>query len=539
MNGPADLVFRNGAVFRSDAARSWASSVAVRDGRVVAVGSEPVVDGLVGPATEVVDLDGRLLCAGFQDAHVHPIIGGLTLMRCNLAGADSRAEALAAIRRYAAAHPAEPWIRGGGWRFTWFERGTPSAALLDEAVPDRPAYLAVADGHAGWANSAALAAAGIGRDTPDPPDGRIERNPDGSPQGTLQEGAMALVERVLPADTPGDLDAALLAGQAHLLALGITAWQDAWVTPEFHGSYLRLAADGRLRAPVRGALWWARDGGLDQLDALEAQRAESNGRYTAGSVKLMLDGVCENFTARMLEPYLDGTRRPTGNAGIDFIDPAALPGIVTEVMRRGFQPHFHAIGDAAVRAALDAVAAGRAAVGWTDVRPHIAHLQVVHPDDLPRFRRLGVAANAQALWACNDPAMTDLTLPFLGEPRAGWQYPFAGLLRHGATLAMGSDWSVSTPNVMAQVHVATRRVAPDDPAAEPFLPDERITVADALAGFTAGSAFVNHLDAERGTIALDMAADLVVLAGNPFDGGDVGGIAVDLTLIDGEVVYRR
>ncbi len=528
----ADLLLTNGPIF---GAGPGVSAVAVTRGTISYAGPVTGADGWTGPDTEIVDLDGRLVCPGFQDAHVHPIYAGLQLLRCDLEPYAALAPALEAIRRYAAAND-EPWVRGGGWQFPWFPGGTPAASLLDELVGDRPAYLEVADGHAGWANSAALAIAGITAATADPPDGRIERLADGSPQGTLQEGAMKLVERVIPADTPVELDRALAAGQRRLFSHGVTAWQDAIVTPELHAAYLRAEAAGTLAARVRGALWWERDGGLEQLDRFEAQRAEAEGpQYVVGTVKLMLDGVCENHTARVLEPYAGGA---TGT-GIDFIDPFELPRIVTEVMRRGFQPHFHAIGDAAVRNALDAVAAARAALGPVDVRPHVAHLQLVHPDDVPRFAELGVTANLQPLWACLDDAMTELTLPFLSPEQAKRQYPFGDLAAAGARLAMGSDWPVSSPDVMAQVAVAATRSVPGRPGTEPFLPAQRISVEAALAGFTAGSAYVNFLDADSGDIVPGMRADLVVLDGDPLATDDPGATRVDLTIVGGEVVHRR
>jgi hypothetical protein len=535
----ADLVFRNGPVFRADAARSWAAAVAVRAGRIVAVGGDRDVADHTGPATEVIDLAGRLLTPGFQDAHVHPRTGGRTLLTCNLTEVLTLDAAIPVIREYAAGHRNDPWVWGGGWQFAWFPAGMPTKELLDDLVPDRPAYLRVADGHAGWANSMALAAAGIDRDTPDPAGGRIERNPDGSLQGTLQEdGAMNLVES-LQVETPEMIDRSLLRGQDHLLSVGITAWQDAWVEPELHASYVRLAASGELVASVRGALWWDASSPIaTQIERIEQQRSESIGRYTAGSVKLMLDGVVENFTARMIDPYLDGVGRSTGNTGMDFVDPAELPGILIEIVRHGFQPHFHALGDAAVRSALDAVEAARDAVGLADVRPHIAHIQVVDPSDIPRFRRLGVTANAQALWACHEDAMRDLTLPFLTERAAAHQYPFASLLQAGAALAMGSDWSVSTPDVMEQIDVATTRRVPWDRSRVPFQPEQRITVADALAGFTAGSSFVNHLD-DRGSIEVGRVADLAVVGGNPFESDDIAALPIDLTVVSGEVVFER
>ena len=458
-------------------------------------------------------------------------------MQCNLTEEADLEEAAATIVSYAAVHDG-PWVRGGGWRFEWFEHGEPGAAALDVLVPDRPAYLTVADGHAGWANSRALALAGIDATTPDPPDGRIQRLTNGDPQGTLHEGAMALVERVLPAESGAEMEAALLAGQQYLLKRGITAWQDAMVTPELHGIYNQLAGDGRLKARVRGALWWPRDTGPDQFEMLEARRREATGRYKAGSVKLMLDGVCENFTALMLEPYLDATGRPTDNHGIEMLDPSTVPGVVSELMGRGFQPHLHAIGDGAVRLALDAVERGRLDHGAADVRPHIAHLQVIDPDDLPRFRRLGVTANVQPLWACADEAMTRLTTPFLGAVRSARQYPFGSLLRHGAVLALGSDWPVSTPEVMAQLAVAATRQPPGEPGVAPFLPDERIGLVDGLMAATAGSSYVNHHDDSSGRIEVGLDADLVVLSANPFETSDMSAVSVDTTVVRGEAVYE-
>jgi predicted amidohydrolase YtcJ len=538
MEDPVDLVFLNGPVFTSDPNGLWAEAVGVRDSNIVAVGDRREIESLTGPSTEVVDLSGRLLVAGFQDAHIHPIGAGLDRIRCDLLESGGLAAGLERVRSYAAESPGADWVRGGGWKFNWFEGGLAPVELLDELVPDRPAYLAVADGHAGWANSRALELAGVDSATPDPPDGRIERKPDGSPQGTLQEGAMALVERVLPPNTEEELAHGLLEAQDYLLSYGITAWQDAWVTPEFHDTYRRLAADGRLLVQVRGALWWERDGGLEQLDMMEHQRAQSVPGYQAGSIKLMLDGVCENYTARLLEPYLAADGSTTDNCGIDFIDPAALPAIVTVIVGRGFQPHFHALGDAAVRSALDAVQAARHRFGDIDARPHVAHVQVVHPADVPRFATVGAAVNAQALWACSDETNQVLTEPFLGVERSTHQYPFGDLVRNGAHLAMGSDWAVSTPDVLEQIAVAVTRRVPGEPDSEPFLPHQRLSLEDALIGFTAGSAYVNYLEESRGVIQPGKVADLAVLEGNPFDDGPAA-MLVDLTFVGGELVFER
>ncbi len=540
MNEQADTVFVNGAVFTADPARSWARAVAIAGDRISSVGDDEQVLAEAGPETEIVDLGGRLLSPGFQDAHVHPATGGEISLSCNLADASGADQAAALIAGYVRSHPNDEWVRGGGWHYAWYPRGCPTRAQLDRLVPDRPAYLRVADGHSGWANSIALQLAGVTAETADPPDGRIEREPDGRPQGTLHEGAMHLVERVMPPAAPERLEQALLAGQDHLFSLGITAWQDAWVGPELHDAYARLAADGRLRGTARASLWWDRERGLEQIEEFEDRRRAASERYHPRTIKLMLDGVCENCTASVLEPYLDADGARTENRGIDMIDPDELPTIVSELDRRGFQCHFHAIGDRAVRNALDAVETALGRNGWRSNRHHIAHIQIVDPADVPRFRRLGVAANAQALWACNESSQVDLTIPFIGASRSELQYPFASLLAAGAVLAMGSDWSVSTADVMAQISVAVARTIPADRPSEPFVPTERIRLVDALSAFTAGSAWVNHLEGDRGTIRTGGVADVAVLGENPFDTDrPLHDIRVDLTMVGGEVVHRR
>ncbi|MFG2965009.1 amidohydrolase [Streptomyces sp. NPDC048288] len=537
----ADLLFTGGPVLTPEG--RTATAVAVTGERITAVGSAEDLRELAGPGTEVVDLAGRLLLPGFQDAHVHPVPAGLELTQCDLSGLRTAEETVAAVRAYAEAHPEREWVLGGGWSMEAFAGGTPTKELLDSVVPDRPVYLPNRDHHGAWVNSRALELAGIDRDTPDPADGRIERDASGAPSGTLQEGAMRLVGRLAPAAGPADRLAALLHAQRHLHSLGITAWQDALVG-EFLGmdnpaeAYLAAARDGSLTARVVGALWWDRERGAEQIPELvEMRNAFSHGRFRAGTVKLMLDGVAENGTAALLDPYLDKCGCATGNRGKSFIDPGHLPKYVTELDALGFQCHFHALGDRAVRDALDAVEAARTANGTSDTRPHLAHLQVVHPADVPRFARLGATANIQALWAAHEPQMDELTIPFLGSERAGWQYPFGSLLRSGARLAAGSDWPVSSPDPLQGIHVAVNRVEPGGDAPV-FLPGERLALADAVTAYTAGSAYVNHLD-DTGRVAVGALADLVVLDRDPF-AGDPEGIAdtrVARTYVGGARVY--
>jgi len=516
-----------------------ADSVAVFGGRIVHVGSSAEVRRLIGPGTRVIELDGETLLPGFEDAHVHPISGGLLSRECDLHGLADASAYLDAVAAHVAAHPDRDWITGGGWLLTAFPRGEPDGALLDAIVPDRPTFLYSHDGHVGWANSKALAIAGIDRATPDPADGRIVRDAHGQPTGTLHDGAVDLLAPHLPQPTHADRLDGLRAGQAHLHALGITAWQDAHVEPDELAVYREAAEAGWLTARVVAALWWQRRAGLEQIDALERQRAESViGRLRADSVKLMLDGILESRTAFMTSPYIGQDGVAGADAGTPFIEPDLLREAVIELDRRGFQAHFHAIGDGAVRLALDAVESARRANGMTDHRHHVAHLEVVNPADVPRFASLGVVANIQPLWASDDDQMRTLRVPLLGADRAGWQYPFASLIRAGATLAGGSDWTVSSANPLLEIEVAVTRVDPDTRDVAPFSPDERLTLDAALRAFTIGSAYVNHLD-DTGTIEVGKLADLVVLDRDLRDrgAGAIGDATVRRTFVEGEEVF--
>jgi predicted amidohydrolase YtcJ len=540
-NEHADLILTGGRIFTGDAAKTWAEALAVRGNRIVAVGADRDVRPLIGPGTRVIELRGRTVTAGFQDAHVHPTHGGLARIRCELHDARGKDEYLRLIAEYAAANPDREWILGGGWSLADFPGGLPRREDLDRVVPDRPVFLPNRDGHDAWVNSAALERAGITADTADPVSGRIARDPDGSPLGTLHEGAMNLVGSLVPTASDAEYRQGLLEAQRYLHGLGITAWQDAWVEPADQAAYLALAASGELTARVVGALWWDRTRGLEQIDELVERRANGVlGRYAATSVKLMCDGIIENGTAAMLQPYFDVHGQATDNSGLDFIDAETLRAATVRLDALGFQPHFHALGDRAVRHALDAVQAARETNGWSDTRPHLAHLQVVHPDDIPRFRLLGALPNAQPYWAVLEDQMTELTLPVLGPEVSARQYPFRSLRRHGATLVMGSDWSVSTPDPLLEMEIAVTRVSDDSRGErEPFLPHERLELVDALTAFTAGSAYANHLD-ETGTLAVGKLADLAIIDRDLFDeaAGPIGEASVLATFVDGVLVHE-
>jgi predicted amidohydrolase YtcJ len=536
-----DILFTNGSVFDGSGFAPQGTSVLVRGERIVDVGTT-----LESQDAEIIDLDGGTLLPGFIDSHAHPVFGGMQLLGCDLSAADGAEGYLAIIDRYARANQDREWISGGGWSMPAFPGGIPTRHLLDSVVADRPVFLQNRDGHGAWVNGKALEIAGIDRYTADPPDGRIERDDRGNPVGMLQEGAMRLVSRLLPPVTDEDRYLGLLAGQEYMLSLGVTGWQDAIVGRGFGeddatNAYRRAANAGTLVVNVVGALWWQRHQGLEQLEELLYRRDNDGaGRFRPTSVKMMLDGVAENHTAAMLDPYLDVHGCATANSGLDFIDPEELPRFVTELDDKGFQVHFHALGDRAVRNALNAIEAARRGSKHSMTRHHLAHLQVIHPDDIPRFAALGATANIQPLWATNEPQMTELTIPFLGETRTTWQYPFAALAKTGAHLAGGSDWPVSSPDPLLGVHVAVNRSLPDT-ATSPFLPEQAMSIQAALAAYTSGTARINGLESTAGAVKAGYDADLAIVDADlaAIPDCEICQASVRQTWVRGQLAYDR
>jgi predicted amidohydrolase YtcJ len=551
----ADVLFTGGRVFTGAGLPLEGCAVAVTGDRISAVVPAAEASALVGPGTRIVDLDGALLSPGFQDAHIHAVSGGMEMLQCNLTGSEDGADSVARIKAYADATPAadadgrSEWILGGGWSMDHFPGGAPTRGLLDAVVPDRPVLLLSRDHHSTWVNTAAIELAGLDASTPDPADGWIEREEDGFPAGTFHEGACELFAEVRPPHSDELAYRGLLAAQAELIALGITGWQDAAVgassiIADPLEAYKRGVREGTLRVHVNGAQWWERDGGLDQVEQMTARRDALAAEYpaerlTITSTKIMVDGVAENQTAAMLSPYKDSHGHDTPNSGLSFIDPALLRDAVTALDAAGMQVHFHALGDRAVREALDAVEAARAANGPSDGRHHLAHLQVVDEADVTRFAEAAAVANLQALWATHEPQLDELTLPFLREGAEARHYPFGDFVRAGVTLAAGSDWPVSSADPMDAVHVAVNRAYPGYEGGPLGGEAQCLDLATAMAAYTSGSAYVNHRDHDTGWIREGYLANLVVLSPDPFavPAEEIHSSTVLSTWIEGKPVH--
>lgn len=537
---PADLVVRRARIYTVDAARSWATTLAVRDGRFVHVGNETGADRLVGPHTRTVDAGGRLILPGFHDAHVHPVSAGMEARQCDLNEAGSREAVLAAVGACAARDPAAAWIVGGGWDLTLFPDANPSKVLLDAIEPARPVFLTAADGHSAWVNSRALAIAGITRDTPDPERGRIERDPaTGEPAGTLRESAVDLVGRHVPPAGAADFRAGLDHALARFAQVGIVSVQEASAGREMLDAYLAADREGRLTVRVRASLRVDPGRDADQVgDLVEQRRAYTAGRLNAGSAKLFLDGVIEAKTAALLAPYVEAPGAPPRLGDANY-DQARLDRLVAALDREGFQVHMHAIGDLAIRMGLDAVERARAANGARDARHHIAHIQLFDPADIPRFARLGVVANVQPLWAYADAYIRDLTEPVLGPARSRWLYPIRSLHASGAVVAAGSDWSVSSPDPLRAMEVAVTRREPGAPIGPGWIPGEQVDLPAIVAAYTIAGAYLSFEERDSGSIEVGKLADFVMLDRDIFGlpANAIHTAKVVWTVLEGKGVY--
>lgn len=540
---PAELVLKNARIYTVDTASPWASSLAVDGGRIAAVGSEEQVAAFIGDDTRVVDLGGKLVLPGFHDVHAHPVWGGLGYTQCPIYDGTSPREYQQLIAKCLAEKPGKGWLYGIGWKPGIFvPNGVPDKKLLDEIAPDRPVAISSIGGHTLWVNSEALRAAGITRDTKDPPNGRIDRDPrTGEPVGSLQEHAMALVSQLLPPPSRDSLDAALVYATKYFNGVGIVGWQDASVsilpTDPAHviDVYTTSEQRGELKSHVKLALLWENERGPEQLQALldESEKLAKVGLH-ARTVKMFIDGVLVPRTGALIEPYADQhDTRGELQIPLDVFNNA-----IAEFDARGIQVHVHAIGDLAVRSTLDAFAKARERNGSKDNRHLISHLNLITPQDQPRFAELDVIPVFQPLWARWDEYMR-MTAIRVGTERMKYMYPSGSLLRSGATLAYGSDWAVASANPFEGIEVALTRREPGATSGEVLTPEEVITLEQAIRGYTLNAAFANHVDDVSGSLQVGKSADLIVLDQDVFKVPvtDIGRTKVLTTLIAGEAVH--
>ena len=530
----ADLVLVSGRIYTLNEAAPRAEALAISGGRIAAVGSNGEVTGAwAGPT---IALDGRMVLPGFHDAHVHPMYGGIQMMQCDLAGLADVASLLRKVGECDKSLPEGKWLVGGGWNLSLFPEANPHKALLDGVNPERPMFLRGEDGHSSWANSRALTLAGIESETPDPPLGIIERDAGGEPSGTLREAAQNLVELMLPPLSLEQRLEGLRAAVQLANRLGITSMVDASVSDWELPVYRALEAEGGLGARLVLSVTVGQPlAGTTNPGLIVPEDRGSGQRLRLDAAKIYVDGVLEGETAALLEPYIGGD----GAAGMLLQPQQALNGMVAGLDARGVQVHFHAIGDRAVRSALDAVEHARRLNGERDNRHHISHLQLIDAQDHPRFAELGVAANFQALWAYPDAYITDVNLPAVGPERVRRMYPIGSIERAGGLIVGGSDWSVSSLNPLQAIETAVTRQDASGVIEGVLNPDERVSLATMLAAYTRNAAYLMHHDDEVGTVEPGKLADLVILERDLFEVApdEIGEMGVAMTLLEGVAVY--
>ncbi|HKW65473.1 MAG TPA: amidohydrolase [Candidatus Acidoferrum sp.] len=538
---PADIIVIHARVYTENPKQPWAEAVAIHGAKIVAVGNDAAIEKMRGIGTKVINAGGKLVLPGFVDCHIHFLDGSLSLGRVNLQGAKDAADIQKRLRDYASEHPGDDWILGRGWDYAMFgPEALPHKKYLDEIFPSRPVFLEGYDGHTYWANSKALALAGITRETPNPANGVIVRDAQtGEATGALKEAAQGLVAKVVPKPTREEKLLALRAGMKWANEHGVTRVHSAGGDFEILDLYDEMRHRGDLSLRMYIAYFLNPPSLRPQdVDAIEAARKKFHDEWIdAGAVKFMVDGVIESHTAAMLEPYTDD---PTLK-GKPFWEPANYNAAVAELDKRGLQLFTHAIGDYGIRMTLDAYEKAAEQNHLKDRRSRIEHIETAAAADIPRFGKLGVIASMQPLHSYPDADTLDVWARNIGPERASRAWAWKSIADGGGRLAFGSDWPVVTLNPWEGIQTAvTRQTAEGTPEAG-FVPEQRLTVAQAVEGYTLGAAFAGRREKTEGSLEVGKLADLIIISQNIFDINPhkIGATKVVATIVGGRVVYQK
>ena len=505
----------------------------IDDGKVVATGTHDALSGRARNAT-VIDGKGRTLLPGLIDAHGHVMALGELGVTANLTTTTSLDAAIADVKAFAKAHPGDAWVQGRGWNQVVWQLGRfPTAKELDQAVADRPVWMSRVDGHAGWANTAAMKLAGIDRNTKDPTGGRIERDSEGNPTGVFVDGAMALVESKIPPPTDAQLSARLDAALADMASVGLTGVGDAGISAADFARYKRYADAGKLTARLYGMI----SGTGAEFDAISKDGpliAYGHDFLTVRSVKLYADGALGSRGAAMLAPYSDDP----GNSGLLFETNDAMTAMIGKALSKGYQVNVHAIGDKGNRQVLDAFEAAYKAHGGKDLRNRIEHAQVVSLEDIPRFVPLQLIASMQPTHATSDMNMAE---DRVGAERIQGAYAWQRFLKQGTHIAGGSDFPVESPNPFYGLHAAVTRQDHEGQPPGGWHPDQAMTVTEALRAFTLDAAYAQHAEKTLGTLEPGKWADFILVDRDIFEiaPSEIWSTQVIETWVGGKRVYAR
>jgi predicted amidohydrolase YtcJ len=537
---PADILIVHAKVYTLDPQKPWAQAIAIRRGKIQAVGRDEEVERYRGIGTKRIDAGGKLVLPGFTDCHIHFLDGSLNLGRADLEGAKDPAEIQERLRAYAAKHPDDAWILGHGWNYAMFgQEILPHKKYLDGLFPERPVFLDGYDGHTYWANSKAMFLAGIGKETPNPPNGEIVHDPQtGEPTGALKESAGELVEKVIPKPDRVAKLRALRSGLKWANQNGLTRVHSAGQDFPELDLFDELRQEKQLS--VRFYIAYFQDPPelrKQDIEVMEAARKKYHDEWIdIGVVKFMLDGVVESHTAAFLEPYSDD---PSANGPL-FWDPAKYRSAVAEMDKRGFQIFTHAIGDKAIRTAFDAYEFTEKKNHDKNRRPRIEHIEDINSADIPRFGGLGVIASMQPLHSYPDNDTLDVWARNVGPERASRAWVWKSISEAGGRLAFGSDWPVVTLNPWQGIQTAVTRQTAEGTPKEGFVPSQRLSVAQAVEGYTLGAAYAGRREKTEGSLMVDKVADVIMVDRNIFeiDPHTIGGTKVVTTIVGGKIVYE-
>ena len=535
----ADMIVTNARIYTVNPHQPWVEAMAVRGDKILAAGDKQTIEAYQGKTTKVIDAHGRLVLPGFTDCHIHFMDGSLGLTRVDLNDAGSAAEIQKRVKAYADSHPQEAWIQGMGWTYPTFKpSGLPDKKVLDEVVPDRPVYLVAFDGHSSWANSKALAMAGIDRNTPDPPNGKIVRDEKGDATGALKEAAGDLIDRKIPKPTRAERLDALRKGIHAANKVGLVRVHSAGQDFEYLDLYDELRQRGELTLRFYVAYFLDPPGLTPDINQkIDGARVKYRDEWISGGVvKTMLDGVVEAHTAAMLAPYTDDPSQ----SGKLFWDPDQYKATVADLDKRGLQIFTHAIGDRAVRLALDAYQNAAEVNHTKDARPRIEHIETISVQDIDRFGKLGVIASMQPLHSYPDEDTLSIWARNIGPERASRPWVWRSIEQKGGVLAFGSDWPVVTLNPWKGVQTAVTRQTEDGEPVGGFVPSQRLSLEDTIRAYTLGAAFAGRREKTEGSIEPGKLADFIVLDQDLFkiEPSEISKTEVLLTMIGGKVVYQ-
>lgn len=540
-NTKTDSFFFNGRIYTVNEAQPFVEAMALRDNKIIAVGTTDEIKKLAGASSDTFNLQGRLVTPGFNDAHIHFLRGSLEMQTADLNRCKTPKDAADTVLAFAQRNAEAAWITGSGWQYTIFPDSKPTKEILDAIIPDRPVFIYAYDGHSAWVNSKALELAGIDKNTPYSGFGSIVKDKNGEPTGMLSEGAMQLVRKLLPPITKENKLKAIQAGLQYAASLGITSLQNASGSIEELELYEELLLQKKLIVRYGAAFSANSKTSQEDIDRFTTlkKKFSNNSLLRADAIKFILDGVIESHTAVMINDYSDAGEKGRTANGTFALPLEDYRRLTLAFDKAGFRLFTHAIGDQSVREALNAYEQCNKINGTQNSRHRIEHIEQCHPDDIKRFQQLHVLPSMQPIHA--DPATVAVWSKAVGQERLPYSFGWQSMLQSKATLVFGSDWPACINlDPIHGLHVAVNRQSPNGVPPGGWIPEQRIALKDAINAYTQGGAYSSFEENTKGKLQPGYYADFIVLSKDLFsiDPTEIHSAKVLLTVVDGKIIFR-